>query len=96
MFLPARNPYDRQTLIEHVSDRARRKGPVQVLLGERRWMVRLARDRSGPPCSSCGSVTPSACCSAAHAGAVYCLDCAFRPEIDSGCARPRSRRRAVP
>lgn len=36
LFLPARSPYDRQMLVEHVTDRVRCKGHLQVLTDDER------------------------------------------------------------
>jgi hypothetical protein len=74
MFLPARNRYDRQILIEHIADRARAKGQVQVLVDDLRWMVHLPATAH---CSACGCTVDSACYSTAHHDEAYCLGCAF-------------------
>jgi hypothetical protein len=77
LFLPARTPYDRQTLIEHVKDRVRCKGEVQVLMQDRRWMVRLSEEAEQPICSACGSVSESTCHSSSVGPEVYCVTCVF-------------------
>jgi len=77
MFLPVRNPYDRQTLIDHVRNRVHIDGRAQVLVDDQRWMVFLKHD-AAPVCCSCR--TPcgdSACYSTAHRGRVFCLKCAL-------------------
>jgi hypothetical protein len=61
MFVPARNPYDRQLLAEHVLSRARAKGQVQVLLDDQRWMVYHSPGRRNICCSRCGVAVDSAC-----------------------------------
>ena len=82
MFLPARSPYDRQMLVEHIADRVRSKGRVQVLLDEQRWMVQLNRGKVRIYCSSCGDAADSACYRAADTGVPYCIICALGPESD--------------
>ena len=79
MFLPARSPYDRQMLVEHIADRVRSKGRVQVLLDEQRWMVHLNRGLPRALCSSCGDAVDSTCHRAADDGVAYCLSCALGP-----------------
>ncbi len=61
MFVPARNPYDRQLLAEHVLSRVRAKGQVQVLLDNQRWMVDRSPGRRSICCSRCGIAVDSAC-----------------------------------
>jgi hypothetical protein len=75
MFLPARTPYDRQTLVEHVKDRARTKGQVQVLADDRRWLVRF-HDAVEAVCTACGHPSESSCKSGAS-GSEVCVTCAF-------------------
>lgn len=82
MFLPARSPYDRQLLVEHIADRVRNKGHVQVLLDEQRWMVQLNRSTPWPVCSSCGDAVDSSCYRVAEDGVTYCLSCALGPRAD--------------
>jgi late competence protein required for DNA uptake (superfamily II DNA/RNA helicase) len=77
MFLPARSPYDRQILVEHIADRVRSKGHVQVLLDEQRWMVHLNRGAGRTCCSHCGDTGDSACYRTPEDGVAYCLTCAL-------------------
>ena len=78
MVLPARNPYDRQLLVEYLVDRARAKDRVQVLVGDLRWMV---HPRQGAPvarCCACGGDLHASCYSTDERGAGFCLGCAFQ------------------
>jgi hypothetical protein len=77
MFIPARSPYDRQLLAEHVLNRVRLKGSVQVLVDDRRWLVNLLRHRRASGCSRCGCSVTSVCSDAAADTVVYCVRCAF-------------------
>jgi hypothetical protein len=77
MFLPARTPYERQTLVEHVKDRVRLKGQIQVLMHDHRWTVRMSNGAGPPPCAACGIASDSTCCSIAGSSEVYCVSCAF-------------------
>jgi hypothetical protein len=80
MFLPARNSYDRQMLAEHVGERARAKGQVQVLMGERRWMVRRTCDSAAVRCALCGLGSTTACYSKSCEDICYCVGCALARE----------------
>jgi len=75
VFLPARNPYDREILAEHVADRVRCKGEVQVALDDRCWSVSLSA--VGASCSHCGHPLDSACSSPTSGVDVLCVKCAF-------------------
>ena len=77
LFIPARSPYDREVLVEHILDRVRMKGNVQVLVDNRRWLVNLLEARCATGCSSCGSNMTSVCSDTAVDGVVYCVPCAF-------------------
>jgi len=78
LFLPARSPYDRQTLAEHIASRARRNGQVQVLVDDRRWLVYRRSAASAAVCTHCGaSSLASACYAIGCAPAAYCVRCAF-------------------
>jgi len=83
MFLPARSPYDRQTLIEHITDRVRAKGDVQVLLHGQRWMVHLHRGQPPAYCTCCGTAVHCACHSTGNCETVYCVNCAFGADTAS-------------
>jgi hypothetical protein len=75
-FLPARNPYDRQVLVEHVSETVRTKGRVQVLMADQLWTVHRNRGSNTTPCVRCGQAAPTVC----HFGgreACYCVTCAL-------------------
>ena len=77
LFLPARTPYDRQTLVEHVKDRVRCKGEVQVLMRNHRWLVRMSEGPGRSICSACGIASESSCCCSSAGPDVYCVTCAF-------------------
>jgi hypothetical protein len=79
LILPARSPYDRQILIEHVVDRANVSGDVQVLLDGQRWQVQAQRGQLMAGCAHCGAPLYSACYSAANRVA-FCVNCAFGGE----------------
>lgn len=83
IFVQARNPYDRQMLLEHVADRVRANGHVQVLIDNQRWLVRLSRGLSVVCCSRCGYRLHSACYSNVAGATAYCMDCAFGVRAES-------------
>jgi hypothetical protein len=76
MFLPARSPYDRQVLTDHVVDRVRSKGSVQVLLDTQRWLVQLLRAGRTARCEKCNSVVDCICYTSRE-DAACCIRCAF-------------------
>jgi hypothetical protein len=82
-FLPARNPYDRQLLIEHVSDRARAKGQVQVLVQDQLWMVQRNRGPNVARCARCRMPAATACYSKGCDETCYCVSCAFGSEMEA-------------
>ena len=77
VFLPARDAYDRQTLIEHVIARAHAQGRVQVLLDRHRWLVQAGAPQFGRTCAVCGQVADTAGCCATSDGVTYCVCCAL-------------------
>ncbi len=93
LVLPVRSPYDRQMLVEHVVDRVRSKGQIQVILDNRRWAVRLRDSTSAVSCSRCGYSVDAACYTAGNTNkAAHCVRCAFGDSSDAlrpHHARPR-------
>jgi hypothetical protein len=86
---PARTPYDRQIRIEHVLDRARARGVVQVLLNDRRWMVTPHADIPLSTCALCERRTQFLCAApeqneTAH---LLCVRCALDATADSLCTQ---------
>ena len=77
MFLPARTPYDRQVVAEHVSAYLRASGQVQVLVDERRWMVQFVRAALPVCCCRCDATVDVAWLSPAEGQWVYCARCAL-------------------
>ena len=77
IFLPARNPYDRELLLEHVAARVRSSGEVQVLLDGERWQVHPHRRSAACTCAHCGDAVDAACYAAAG-GPASCMRCALR------------------
>ncbi|HVO28176.1 MAG TPA: hypothetical protein VMW56_31605 [Candidatus Margulisiibacteriota bacterium] len=77
VFLPARDPYDRQTLIEHVKQRVRAKGRVQVLVDNQRWMVQPAPPSPASTCALCGQMADTTCHLSGDYGTPLCVHCAL-------------------
>lgn len=94
LFVPVRSPYDRQLLVDHVLDRVRVKGTVQVLVDRERWLVQRLRDSHTAGCCRCGSAVDAACCRAVHHTARYCVACAFT--TDRSVPALRSDRPSIP
>jgi hypothetical protein len=81
IILPARSPYDREVLVEHVLNRVHVKGRVQVLVDERSWIVQLGDARRPLSCQHCGRRADSACYFWAGDGARFCVPCALGGDI---------------
>lgn len=95
LFLPARNPYDRQLLVEHVSERVRAKGEVQVLMDDQLWLVHRNRGPAGPPCVRCGMAVAAACYSRGCGQVCYCVACAFGNDVEEPVQLQRAPERRV-
>lgn len=93
VFLPARDPYDRQTLIEHVMQRVRAKGRVQVLVDSQRWTVQRSLPTLGTTCAACGQAADVACYSNASSSVAYCPCCALGVPLRSEPIRHEEWRR---
>lgn len=87
IFLPARNPYDRQILSEHAVQRARAHGRVQVLVDDERWTICLKLDPSVLRCGSCDSPLELVCLGSRTPNTPRCVRCAL---MDGPKAAPRS------
>ncbi len=91
IFLPARSPYDRQLLAEHVRERVQAKGQVQVLMGDHLWMMHRHRGTT-TYCAWCGEAASIACHFGGSGDACYCVACALEAEVEPApaqCARER-------
>src|SRR5262245_57437073 len=99
IFVPVRTAYDRQILVEQVMERVRTKGQVQILIDDRRWMVRHLSRASRVSCVQCGGSTNSACTSPVIGKAVFCTKCVVEGAFETPPAvtsvRPRTRSRAA-
>ncbi len=93
IFLPARTPYDRETLMEYVTHTVHVNGRVQVLVDDRRWLVRGRRGTAAGRCAGCDHFLDAACNTAEDPGTIdYCMNCAFAPKAESHLAdSPRQR-----
>ncbi len=82
VFLPARSPYDRQMLAEHIGERVQAKGQVQVLMGDRRWIIHRNRGPLAARCARCGMAAATACYTRGREEICYCVPCAFGAELE--------------
>ena len=53
LFLPARTPYDRELLFEHLDLYAKRHGSIRVELDRREWTVKRSDVAKPPVCATC-------------------------------------------
>jgi hypothetical protein len=82
VFLPARSPYDRQLLAEHIGERVQAKGQVQVLMREQCWIVRRKLGAQAACCNRCGMTAVPACYSRGCEEICYCVACAVGEDGD--------------
>lgn len=75
--LPAREPYDREVLVDHVTERVGRKGIVRVVIDGRTWNVRRIDDTVPAPCTRCRGPLNGSCYATTPGDARRCLRCAF-------------------
>lgn len=76
LFLPARTPYDRQLLREHVRDTVHHKLQMQLNVDDRTWRVELPDDQRTAVCDRCGRPINHAACRRSDAPSGYCIACA--------------------
>ena len=74
--LPAREPYDRELLVEHVAERVRRKGVVCVAVHGRTYSVHRIDDTVTAACTRCRRPLKGSCATTLG-DALQCLRCAF-------------------
>jgi hypothetical protein len=55
LLVPAKTPYEREVLFEHVHEYTKRHGQVRVELNGRAWLVRLHTDPA-VPCTGCSQL----------------------------------------
>jgi hypothetical protein len=78
--MPARSPYDRQLLREHVELLAGRLRTVQLGLDGTRWTVTRVEGQS-PSCATCAEPRGVLRCSRADDHEPTCIACVMRPGI---------------
>jgi hypothetical protein len=78
LLLPARTPYDRQILTEHVLDRARHSMQVRVVIGRKTWIVERPNAQRSSVCSRCAQPLTSAVLHLSSDAVIYCAWCALR------------------
>ena len=84
LLVPARDPYERELLVEHVVDRARRMGAVRVVVHGRAWSVRLTPETFTACCGRCTRILQATWYATGSAGAPYCLQCGFGSPARTG------------
>ena len=86
--LPAREPYDRELLVEHVAERVRRKGVARVAIHGRTWNVRRIDDTVTAACTRCRRPLNGTCYATTPGDALHCLRCAFVGPPQSSAPAP--------
>jgi len=78
LLLPARTPYDRQMLREHVLDRAGRAEQLQVKVGRKTWVVEHPTGQRPLVCGLCQHRLTVAALRTPASQNLYCVACALR------------------
>lgn len=80
--LPARTPYDRQQLIEHVRGCVRSRQQVRVRVDHATWLVDRAVTQPLLVCRGCARRISYAVCRRPTTVTAFCIDCALsRPHL---------------
>ena len=88
LLLPARTPYEREVVLDHVRHRLRRYGFVHLEMNGRRRRIECIAPAAGAACAGCTRrVGMLACRFGAH---MLCIDCAFAPARSRGSRTVRS------
>jgi hypothetical protein len=78
LLLPARTPYERQLLREHVLDRARHKEQLRVRVDRTDWTIERPTVERPFVCGRCKRQLTVAALHAPHQPDTYCVACALR------------------
>lgn len=93
LLLPARDPYERELLVEHIVARAQRNGGVRVALHRRAWCVQLTPDTFTGSCARCRRALQATWYATAPGGVPHCLRCAFGLPVRTGADATDLRKR---
>jgi hypothetical protein len=91
LLLPARTPYEREVVFDHVRHRLRLHGSVQLEMNGRRCRIELVAASAGACCAGCGGrISRFACKLGAQ---MLCVDCALkaagsRPGVEQTSPQP--------
>ena len=78
LLLPARTPYERQLLQEHVLDRARHKDQLRVRVDRKDWTVERPTAEHPFVCGRCKRQLTVAALHTPRQPETYCVACALR------------------
>lgn len=101
VFLPARTPYERQTMIDYVADRMRLQATIQVIVDKQHWTVQASDPAVAKRCSRCHHTVKVICSLAGHESSGLCMWCAFGHRLQAHRivwrpdGEPRPRRPAI-
>lgn len=100
LFVSAKTPYDRQTLLAHASHCARRRaGNVRVQLGGQDWTIACIPPGEPQTCTACGNIVRGVVCRGGTEQLCFnCADAAFEARVRSPLASdaPAARGPAAP
>ncbi len=78
LIVPARTPYDRQLLQEHVLASVHHRQPLRVNVGRDAWVVKRADAEHPMVCGSCDRRINHAVCHESGGPVPFCVACALR------------------
>jgi hypothetical protein len=85
LLLPARTPYEREVVLDHVRHRLRLYGFVHLEMNGRRCKVEPVAPAAGARCASCTRRVGTLACRIA--AQMLCIDCALAPARSRGTER---------
>jgi hypothetical protein len=84
LLLPARTPYEREVIVDHVRHRLRRDGFVRLERSGRASRIVAVADAMGERCRLCGASAGNAACR--RGGRLLCVSCAVGDDPQSETA----------
>jgi hypothetical protein len=78
LVLPARTPYERELLREHVLSYARDKNPLQLTVGRTTWVIDRPSANRPVVCERCQRQLTAAALHTPQSSECYCVACALR------------------
>lgn len=82
LLLPARTPYEREVVLDHVRHRLRLYGFVHLEMNGRRCRIEAIAHTAGTACAGCTRRVGTLACR--FGAQMFCIDCALAPARSRG------------